>query len=93
MAGETAVDGDAEKTLLGAEIFIAIETIAALAATDPGEYPPSGADQAGRNIRPDFLDDPGDLVSQRKRQRHAARGVELFAAAEVGKPSWICRSE
>ncbi len=84
MAGEAAVDGDAEETLFGAEIFVAMETVAALAAADPGKYRFPGADQAIRNLGADFLDHACDLVSQRKRQRHAARGVELFAAAEVG---------
>ena len=32
----------------------------------------------------DFLDDAGDLVSEREWQCHAARGVEFLAAAEVG---------
>ena len=84
MAGKTAVDGHAEKTLLDAEIFVAVQTVAALAAADPREYRFLRADQVLRNIRTDFLDDAGDLVSERERQRHAARGVELLAAAEVG---------
>ena len=84
VAGETAVDGNAEKALLGAEIFIAIEAVAALAAADPREHRYLFSDQALRNIRTCFLDHAGDLVSQRERQRHAARGVELLAAAEVG---------
>ncbi len=84
MAGETAVDGDAEKALLGAEIFVAIDTVAALAAADPGEYRFPGPDQVLRNLGADFLDDACYLVSQRERQCHAAGGVELLAAAEVG---------
>src|ERR1700716_2082866 len=84
MAGEAAVDGNTKKTLLDAQIFVAIETVAALAAADPGEHRFFRADQLLRNVRADFLDDPGDLVTERKRQRHATRGVELLAAAEVG---------
>src|SRR6202140_2355730 len=84
MAGEAAVDRNTEKTLLDAQIFVAIETVAALAAADPGEDRFFRADQLLRNVRADFLDDAGDLVTERKRQRHAARGVELLAAAEVG---------
>ncbi len=84
MAGEAAVDGDAEKALLDAQILIAVEAVAALAAADPGEYRLLGADQILRDIGADFLDDAGDLVSERERQRHAARGIELLAAAEVG---------
>ena len=84
VAGETAVDRDAEEALLDAEIFVAVETVAALAAADPGEHRLLRADQVLRNIGADFLDDAGDLVSQRERQRHAARGVELLAAAEIG---------
>src|ERR1700674_524206 len=84
MAGKAAVDGNPEKPLLDAQILIAIETVAALAAADPGEYRFLCTDQAVRSIGADFLDDAGDLVSQRERQRHAARGIELLAAAEVG---------
>jgi hypothetical protein len=83
MAGEAAVDGDTEKTLFDAQVLVAVETVAALAAADPGEYRFFRADQLLRNIRTDFLDDPGDLMSERKRQRHATRGVQLLAAAEV----------
>src|SRR4030088_3674771 len=83
MAGETAVDGNTEKALLDAQILIAIETVAALAAADPGEYCFFRADQVLRNIRPHFLDNPRNLMSERKRQRHATRGVQLLAAAEV----------
>src|ERR1700736_6067262 len=84
MAGEAAVDGNPEKALLDAQIFVAIATVSALAAADPGEYRFFRADQLLRNVRADFLDHPGDLVTEGKRQRHAARGVELLAAAEVG---------
>ena len=84
MAGEAAVDGDAEEALLDAEVFIAIGAVAALAAADPGEYRLLLSDQVLRSIGTDFVDDAGDLVSQRERQRHAARGVELLAAAEIG---------
>src|SRR4030088_1921111 len=83
MAGETAVDGNTEKALLDAQILIAIETVEALAAADPGEYRFFRADQVLRNIRPHFLDHPRHLVSERKRQRHATRGIPLLAAAEV----------
>ena len=75
---------DAEKALLGAEIFIARQTVAALAAADPREYRPLGADQILRHVGAYFLDDAGDLVAEREGQCHAARGVELFAAAEIG---------
>src|SRR5713226_7902621 len=84
MACKTAVDGDAEETLLDAEILVAIEAVAALAAADPREYRLPCADQALRSLGAGFLDDARDLVAQHERQRHAARGVELLAAAEVG---------
>jgi hypothetical protein len=38
MGGEAAVDGDAEKALLDAEIFVAVGAIAALAAADPRKH-------------------------------------------------------
>ena len=44
-ARETAVDRDAEKPLLRAEVFIAPQTIAALAAADPRKYRLLRADQ------------------------------------------------
>src|SRR5580698_11633782 len=84
MAGKTAIDGDPEEALFGAEIFVAGQTVAALAATDPREHGFPGADQALRNIRADFFDDARDFVTQRERQRHAAGGVELLAAAKIG---------
>ena len=84
MAGEAAVDGDAEKTLLDAEILVAIGAVAALAAADPREYRLPGADQAAWNIGTDLRDDAGDLVSQREGQGHAAGGVKFLAAAEIG---------
>src|ERR1700743_91407 len=84
MTCEPARECAAKKALFGAEVFITIETIAALAAADPGEYGFLGADQILRNVGPDFLDDAGDLVPQGKRQRHAARGIELLAATEIG---------
>jgi hypothetical protein len=34
-------------------------------------------------IGTDFIDDPRDLMAQGEGQRHAARGVELLAAAEI----------
>ena len=84
MAGKTAVDGDAEEALLDAEVFIAIGAVAALAAADPGEHRLLLSDQILRGVRSDFLDDAGDLVAERERQRHAARGIEPLAAAEIG---------
>ena len=84
MAGKAAVDGDAEEALLDAEVFVAVGAVAALAAADPGEYRLLLADQVLRRIGADFVDDAGDLVAERERQRHAARGVELLAAAEIG---------
>ena len=84
MAGKAAVDGDAEEALLDAKVFIAIGAVAALAAADPGEYRLLLSDQVLRSIGAYFVDDAGDLVSERERQRHAARGVELLAAAEIG---------
>ena len=36
------------------------------------------------DVGTDFVDDAGDLVAERERQRHAARGVEPLAAAEIG---------
>src|SRR5664280_1534171 len=84
MAGEAAVDGDAEEALLEAEILVAIGAVAALAAADPGKYRLLLADQVLRSVGADFLDDAGDLVSQRERQRHAAGGIEPLAAAEIG---------
>jgi len=36
------------------------------------------------NFGADFLNDACDLVSQRERQGHAARGIKPLAAAEVG---------
>src|SRR4029077_17955697 len=76
--------GDADEALLEAEIFIAVLTVAALAAADPGEDGLLLADQVLGRIGADFLDYACDLVSQRERQRHAARRIELFAAAEIG---------
>ena len=84
VGGEAAVDGDAEKALLDAEILVAIGAVAALAAADPGEHRLLLADQILRNVGADFVDDARDLVAERERQRHAARGVELLAAAEIG---------
>src|SRR5580692_12156202 len=84
MAGEPAVDGDAKKTLFGAKGFVAVETVGAMAAADPGEYGLPCADQGLRPIGPHLLHDPCYLVSQRERQGHAAGGVELPAAPEVG---------
>ena len=54
------------------------------AAADPRKHRLLRADQVAGDIRTDFLDDAGDLVAQRERQRHAARRVELLAAAEIG---------
>ncbi len=84
VAGEAAVDGDAEEALLDAEVLVAVLAIAALAAADPWEDGFPGADEAGCYVRADFVDDAGDLVAEREGQRHAARGVELLAAAEIG---------
>src|SRR6516165_1907599 len=84
MAGETAVDGNAEEAVLQAEILIAVAAVAALAAADPGKNRLAGTDQILRRFRAYLLDDTGDLVSERERQRHAAGGVEPFAAAEIG---------
>ena len=61
-----------------------LRAVAALAAADPGEYRLLLADQVLRRIGADFLDHAGDLMAERERQRHAARGVELLAAAEIG---------
>jgi hypothetical protein len=63
VAGKAAIDGDAEETLLDAEVFIAVLAVAALAAADPGEYRAPGADQIFRNVGTDFLDYTGDLVA------------------------------
>ena len=84
MAGKAAVDGDAEKALLEAEILVAIGAVAALTATDPRKNRFPAADQLFRNIGADFLDNPRDLVSERERQCRATGGIEPLAAAEVG---------
>src|SRR3954451_9592273 len=84
MAGKAAVDGDAEKALLDAEILVAIGAVAALSANDTRKNRFPAAYQLFRNIGADFLDDPRDLVSERERQRHATGGIEPLAAAEVG---------
>src|SRR4051812_1204712 len=84
MAGETAVDGDAEEALLGAEIFVAVATVATLPAADPRKYRFSGPDQFLLNVRPDFLDDTCDLMPKGKRQRHAAGGIQSLPATEIG---------
>src|SRR6202020_1776564 len=84
MSSAAAIDADAEKALLGAEIFIARQTVAALAAADPWENRTLSADQILRHVRADFLDGAGDLVAEGEGQCHAARGVELLAAAEIG---------
>ncbi len=84
MAGKAAVDRDTEKALLDAEIFVAVLAIAALAAADPGEHRLLFSDQLFWGVRADFLDDACDLMAERERQRHAARGVEPLAAAEIG---------
>ncbi len=84
MAGKAAVDGDAEEALLDAEVLVAVGAVAALAAADPGEYRLLLSDQVLRRIGADFVDHAGDLMAERERQRHAARGVELLAAAEIG---------
>ena len=84
MGGKAAVDGDAEEALLDAEVLVAIGAVAALAAADPGEYRLLLSDQLLRGIGTDFIDDAGDLVAERERQRHAARGVEPLAAAQIG---------
>jgi hypothetical protein len=83
VAGESSVDGHAEKALLDAEIFFAFGAVSAPAAADPREYRFPGADQAFRHIGTDFLDDACDLVSERERECHAARGGKLLAAAEI----------
>src|SRR5206468_10801402 len=82
VGGEAAVDGDAEKALLDAEVLVAIGAVAALAAADPGEYRLLLSDQRPGGIGTYFVDDTSDFVPERKRQRHAARGVEPLAAAE-----------
>ena len=84
MAGKAAVDGDAEKALLEAEILVAIGAVAALTAADPGKHRFPRADQLFGNIGADFLDNPRDLVSERERQCRATGGIEPLAAAEVG---------
>ena len=81
---ESAVEDDAEKTILQAEIFVTVETVAALAAADPWEDRLLGADQALVGVRSDLIDDACDLVAHREGQNHAARGVEPPAAAEIG---------
>ncbi len=83
MGGKAAIDGDAEEALLDAEVLVAIGAVAALAAADPGEYRLLLSDQLLRGIGTDFIDDAGDLVAERERQRHAARGVEPLAAAQI----------
>jgi len=57
VAGKAAVDGDADEAMLGADILVAIETVAALAAADPGKDRLSGADQILRNIGADVVDE------------------------------------
>ena len=84
MAGKAAVDRDAEEALLDAEVLVAVGAVAALAATDPGEDRLLLADQLLGRIGADFLDHARDLMAERERQRHAARGVEPLAAAEIG---------
>src|SRR6202012_5779435 len=79
-----AVDRDAEEALLDAEVLVAIGAVAALAAADPGKHRALLADQLPGHVRPDLVDDAGDLMAERERQGHAARGVELLAAAEIG---------
>jgi hypothetical protein len=83
VTGKAAVDGDAEEALLGAEVLVAVGAVAALAAADPGEDRLLLSDQILRRIGADFLDHARDLMAERERQRHAARGIELLAAAKV----------
>src|SRR5690349_3349449 len=84
MGGKAAVDGDAEEALLDAEVLVAGETVAALAAANPGKYRLLLADHIHADLGADLIDDAGELMAERKWERHAARGVELLAAAEIG---------
>src|SRR5690349_21037722 len=84
MGGKAAVDGDAEEALLDAEVLVAGETVAALATADPGKYRLLLADQILADLGADLIDHTGDLMAEREGERHAARGVELLAAAEIG---------
>jgi hypothetical protein len=67
-----------------AQRFSSPQTLATLAAADPGKNRFPRTDQLVRYFRTNLLDDAGDLMSQRERQRHATRGVEPLAAAEIG---------
>ena len=82
VGGVTAVDGDPDVTMFGAQVFVAGEAGRAAAATDP---------RIDRNAAPDCrafgrlagsLDDAGDLVSQREGQSAVLGDVEPFVAAQ-----------
>ena len=82
MGGKAAVDGDAEEALLDAQVLVACEQSRHWPQPIQGKTaaPPISSFGVGS----DFIDDAGDLVAEREGQRHAARGVELLAAAEIG---------
>jgi len=84
--GKSAVDGNAEVAVGGAQVFLAGAAGRALAATDPRKHRNLGAgycvgtDFLG--LRPGAFDSAGDLVAERERQRAPGAHVELLAVAE-----------
>ena len=83
VAGKATVDRHAKKAVTRAKVLVAVEAVAALTAADPREHGHLLADQGFVRIRADFIDDAGDLVTEREGQGHAAGGVELLAIAKI----------
>ena len=84
MRRESAVNRHTKEALFGTKVFIAVEAIGTLATADPRKHRLLLADEILRDFRADFVDNAGDLVAEREGQVHATRGIEAFAAAEIG---------
>ena len=82
VGGEPAIDGDAEMTMVRAQILLAADARGADAASDPGiDRDAMANDRVGRLLSSAF-DHAGDLVAKREGQGPSRADVELFIAAE-----------
>ena len=82
MRGESAIDGDAEVTMVRAQILFATAARGTDPATDPRIDRDTMADLRIGRILACAFDHAGNLVTERERQGPSGADIELFVAAE-----------